>query len=121
MPVAYTDLFNEALDDLTTSLTAVAGLVVVNDVRNISPPCVLIGAPSFTSPSMNNKFVRIEFPLQLITLGPSNLDALRSLLNLAALVFSAGVACTEGRPISLEIGGSILPAYEMNATMQAAV
>lgn len=121
MPVAYTDLFNEALDDLTASLTAVSGLVVVNDVRNISPPCCLICPPSFTSTSMNNKFVRIEFPLQLITLGPSNLDALRSLLNLAAKVFSAGVACTGGRPITLEIGGSTLPAYELNATMQAAV
>jgi len=121
MPVAYTDLFNEALDSLTASLEAVSGLVVVTDPRNISPPCCLIGAPTFTSPSMANKFVRIEFPLQLITLGPSNLDALRSLLNLAALVFSAGVACTDGRPISLEIGGAVLPAYEMNATMQAAV
>jgi hypothetical protein len=29
--MAYTDLFNEAIDDLTASLTAVSGLRVVND------------------------------------------------------------------------------------------
>ena len=47
MPVAFTDLFNEALDDLTATLTAVSGLQVVNDLRNLVPPCVFIDAPSF--------------------------------------------------------------------------
>jgi hypothetical protein len=33
--MAYTDLFNEAIDDLTASLTAVSGLRVVNDPQNL--------------------------------------------------------------------------------------
>jgi len=48
MPVpAYTDLFNEAIDDLTATLQTITGLQVVNDPRNIVPPCILIDAPSF--------------------------------------------------------------------------
>ena len=48
MPVAFTDLFNEALDDLTATLVAVTGMpAVVNDPRNMQPPCVFIDAPSF--------------------------------------------------------------------------
>jgi hypothetical protein len=35
MPVpAYTDLFNVALDNLTTTLTSITGLTVTNDPRN---------------------------------------------------------------------------------------
>jgi hypothetical protein len=47
--MAYTDLFNEAIDDLTASLTAVSGLRVVNDATKIVPNCVFIDAPSFTT------------------------------------------------------------------------
>lgn len=115
----YTDLFNKAFDDLAAQLTTVTGLVVINDPRNIKPPCVLIGAPTWTTPSMNNKFVRLEFPVQLFALGPGNLDALRSLFNLCAKVFSAGVAITDGRPITVEIGNALMPAYELTATMEA--
>jgi hypothetical protein len=39
MPVAYTDLFNVALDNLTTSIGAILGISVVNDPRNANPPC----------------------------------------------------------------------------------
>jgi len=43
MPVpAYTDLFNEAIDDLTATLQEITGLQVVNDPRNIVPPCAFI-------------------------------------------------------------------------------
>ena len=53
MPVAFTDLFNEALDDLTATLTAVSGLQVVNDPRSLVPPCVFIDAPSFDAWNYN--------------------------------------------------------------------
>jgi len=47
MPVpAYTDLFNVALDNLTTTLNTITGLTVTNDPRNINPPCAFIDAPS---------------------------------------------------------------------------
>ena len=44
---ALTDLFNEAIDDVTATLTAVVGLRVVNDATKIVPNCVFIDAPSW--------------------------------------------------------------------------
>ena len=116
---AYTDLFNEALDDLSTKLGTVTGLQVITDPRNILPGtgCAFIGAPSFTA--FNYNIAKMTFPIQLISAGPSNLDALRSLLSTAALLLGANVAVTEGHPISLEIGGAMYPAYELSISLQA--
>jgi len=120
MTTEYTDLFNAALDHLVTTLSAVEGLVVVDDPRNIQPPCVLVNAPSFSTPAMANKFVKLQFPIQVLTLGPFNLDAQRNLLNQTALIMGAGIAVTDGRPISMDIGGTLVPAYELTVNMQAA-
>ena len=118
MPVAaFTDLFKEALDELSAFLGTVTGLQVVTDPRNLVPPCVMLGAPSFTA--FNYNIVKMTFPLQIISLGPSNLDAMRSLLNTASKVLTKNVAITAGRPTTLEIGGVMLPAYELTAEMQA--
>ena len=62
--MAYTDLFNEAIDDLTASLTAVSGLRVVNDATKIVPNCVFIDAPSFTTMAGNGNVIRLEFSNQ---------------------------------------------------------
>ena len=117
MPVAFTDLFNEALDDLTATLTAVSGLQVVNDPRNLVPPCVFIDAPSFDA--WNYNIVKLMFPVKIITLGPANLDAQRSLLNIMSKVLAANIAVTDGRPTSTLIGGAEYPSYEMTANVQA--
>jgi hypothetical protein len=117
MPVAYTDLFNEALDDLTATLTAVSGLQVVNDPRNLVPPCVFIDAPSFDA--WNYNIVKLMFPVKIITLGPANLDAQRSLLNIMSQVLTANIAVTDGRPTSTLIGGVEYPSYEVTANVQA--
>jgi hypothetical protein len=77
----------------------------------------MLGAPSFTA--FNYNIVKMTFPLQIISLGPSNLDAMRSLLNTASKVLTKNVAITAGRPTTLEIGGVMLPAYELTAEMQA--
>ena len=117
MPVAFTDLFNEALDDLTATLTAVSGLQVVNDPRNLVPPCVFIEAPSFDA--WNYNIVKLMFPVKIITLGPANLDAQRSLLNIMSKVLAANIAVTDGRPTSTLIGGVEYPSYEVTANVQA--
>ena len=118
MPVpAYTDLFNVALDDLTTTLNTITGLTVTNDPRNINPPCAFIDAPSFVA--FNFNIVEITFPVRLITLGPGNLDAQRSLMNMAAKVLAKNVAVTDGRPTIAIIGGSELAAYDLTIEMQA--
>jgi hypothetical protein len=117
MPVNYTDLFNEALDDLVATLTAVSGLQVVSDPRNLVPPCVFIDAPTFEA--FNYNIVKMTFPVRVITLGPNNLDAQRSLLNLASKVLAANVGLTDGRPTIAMIGGADYPAYDLTITMQA--
>jgi hypothetical protein len=117
MPAAFTDLFNEALDDLTATLTAVSGLQVVNDPRNLVPPCVFIDAPSFDA--WNYNIVKLMFPVKIITLGPANLDAQRSLLNIMSKVLAANIAVTDGRPTSTLIGGVEYPSYEVTANVQA--
>ena len=117
MPVAYTDLFNNALDDLTTTLQAVTGLQVVNDPRNLVPPCAFIDAPSFIA--FNYNIVKISFPVRLITLGPGNLDAQRSLLNMMSKLLAANLGITDGRPTIAIIGGAEYPAYDVTVNMQA--
>ena len=117
MPVAYTDLFNEALDDLTATLKTITGLQVVNDPRNIVPPCAFIDAPSFTA--FNYNIVKISFPVRLITLGPGNLDAQRSLMNMVAKVLTKNVAVVDGRPTIAVIGGSELAAYDLTVEIKA--
>ena len=36
--MAYTDLFNEAIDDLSATLATISGLRVVTDPGKINPP-----------------------------------------------------------------------------------
>lgn len=118
MPVpAYTDLFNEAIDDLTSTLQTITGLQVVNDPRNIVPPCVFIDAPSFEA--WNYNIAKVTFSLKVISLGPSNLDAMRSILNICAQLMAKNIAVTAGRPTSLDMGGSLLPAYDLTVAIQA--
>ena len=118
MPVAaYTDLFNEGLDDLAATLATITGLQVVTDPRNLTNPCCFIGPPSFTA--WNYNIVKMSFPVRIISSGPGNLDALRQLLNLAASVLSKNVAVTAGRPTMASIGGVDYPAYDLDIDIQA--
>ena len=117
MPVAYTDLFNEAIDDLTASLTAITGMQTCNDPINLVPPCAFVDAPSFVA--FNANIVKMSFPVRLITLGPGNLDAQRSLLNMMAKVIAANLGITDGRPTVAIIGGAEYPAYDVTVNMQA--
>lgn len=114
---AYADLFNEALDDLTATLSTILNLQVVNDPRNIVPPCVFIDAPTFDA--FNYNIVKLTFPVKVIATGPANLDAQRTILNLCAQLLTKNVAVTTGSPTVLDLGGSILPAYDLSIAMQA--
>ena len=59
-----TGLINEALDDLQTTLATITGVPAVRDPRNITPGCVLIGAPSFTA--WNYNIVELSVPCTII-------------------------------------------------------
>jgi hypothetical protein len=120
MPTAYTDLLNKAVDDLTATLNTISpAMTVVQDPRNMQPPCAFINAPSFTTPLMTNKRIQLQFPIQLIVPGPFNLDAQRKLLNMTAQLLGKNLAITEGRPSSIEIGGALYPCYEVIINMEA--
>jgi len=115
--MAGTGLINEALDDLATTLLTITGLPVVRDPRNLTPGCVLIGAPSFTA--WNYNIIDLEVPCLIISSGPGNQDALDQLLTIASQVLAKNVAVTAGRPTAISIGGTEAPAYELTVKMQA--
>ena len=119
MPQNFTDLFNTALTNLTTTLTAVTGLQVVTDPRNIVPPCAFIDAPTFSVYGGGGNIVQMTYTVRIITLGPGNLDAQRNLMHLASLVLGKNVAVTSGRPTIAIIGGAEMPAYDLTIEMQA--
>lgn len=113
----YTDLFNTAINNLSTFLGTVTGLRVVTDPRNLQPNCVLIQAPSFTA--FTSDAVRVTFPVTIVGVGPGNEDALRTILNTVSLVLGKNVAVTDGRPVTMDIGSTIAPAYELTVEMLA--
>jgi hypothetical protein len=115
--MAYTDLFNEALDDLAATLTTITGLRVVTDPKAINPPCAFLDAPSFDA--FNYNIVRMTFPVRVIGSGPVDLNGLRVLLNLAAALLTKNVAVLDGRPSVLNIGGQDYGAYDLTIAIHA--
>ena len=113
----YTDLFNEAIDDLATTLATISGLRVVFDPEKINPPCVFIDAPSFDC--YNYNIVTMNFSVKVITLGPANLDGLRNVLSMSAGILAKNVAVKSGRPGSFPVGGQLYAAYDLSIDLQA--
>lgn len=114
--MAYTDLFNETLDDLAANLSAITGLRVVTNPQNINPPCAFIDAPSFDS--FNYNIVKMVFPVKLIGNGPGTLDNLRTLLHIASQLLSKNVAVMGGAPGSVTIGGQEYATYNLTINIQ---
>ena len=119
MPAPYTDLFNEAIDDLAYALQTVSGLRVVNDPTRIVPNCVYIQAPSFSTAAGNGNIVRMDFPVKVVGSGPASLGVLREILQIASLVVGSNVVAMTGRPSTLEVGGQEFPAYDLTVGVQA--
>ena len=113
----YTDLFNEAIDDLATTLATITGMRVVFDPEKINPPCVFIDAPSFDA--YNYNIVTMNFSVKVVTLGPGNLDGLRNVLSMCAQVLAKNVAVKSGRPGYIPIGGQTFAAYDLSIDVQA--
>jgi hypothetical protein len=115
--MTYTDLFNEAIDDLRATLATISGLPVAIDPRHITTSCVFIDAPTFTA--WNYNIVKMEVPVKVIGSGPGNLDALRDILGIVAKVLAKNVAVKSGQPTVVSIGGKDYPAYDILISMQA--
>ena len=114
--MAYTDLLNETLDDLATALTAISGVSVYTDPRNINPPCIFLDAPTFEA--FNYNIVKMSFPCVILSLGPSNLDALKNMLGIAAKMVNQKVGVTNGQPTVTTIGSVEYPSYSLNINIQ---
>ena len=114
--MAYTDLLNETLDDLTAALVSITGLRVVNNPQQINPPCVFIDAPSFEA--FNYNIVKMSFPIKVIGNGPGTLDNMRKVLNICAQLLAKNVAVTDGQPASVTIGGQEFATYNLNINIQ---
>ena len=117
--MAYTDLFNEAIDDVAATLTAVVGLRVVTDATKIVPNCVFIDAPSWETQAGNGKVIEMSFPIKVIGSGPAGLPVLRQILDICAKVQSSAIIVMSGQPGSVEIGGATYPAYNMTMSLKA--
>jgi hypothetical protein len=117
--VAYTDLFNEAIDDVAATLTAVVGLRVVTDATKIVPNCVFIDAPSWQTQAGNGKVIEMTFPIKVIGSGPAGLPVLRQILSICAKVQTSAIIVMSGDPGSVEIGGATYPAYNMTMSLKA--
>ena len=116
-PTGYTDFLNDAFDDLVTILQGITGLRVVDDPRNIAPPCAFVDAPSIES--FNYNIVKMTFPVTLISTGPGNLDALRQLLNLTAALVTKNIAVMSASPKVVTLGGQEFAGYEVIIQLQA--
>lgn len=116
--MAGTGLINEALDDLANAIGNINGVPIVRDPRNITPGCVLIGAPT-GSAFNNNNIVALDIPLTVISSGPGNQDALDQLLTIVALLLAKNIGVTDFRPSNVDIGGVFAPAYDLTVRMQA--
>jgi hypothetical protein len=114
--MAYTDLFNVTLDNLAATLQTITGLRVVTEPRAINPPCVFIDVPSFDAG--NSNIVKMVFPVHVVGTGPTDLNGLRVLLNIASKLLNKDIAVTDGRPSSLTIGGQDFATYDLQISIQ---
>jgi hypothetical protein len=114
--MAWTDLFNEGLDDLAITLETISGLRVVMNPKDVNPPCVFINAPSIDA--FNYNIARMEVPVDVITLGPASLDALRDVLAIVAELMKKNVAMTDARPAVFEVGSQSYASYRVTIPMQ---
>lgn len=115
---AFTDPLNEGLDDIAATLATITGLPIVRDPRNIIPNCVLLQAPSLTP--FNKHVIDVTYPATVIGSGPGNLDSLRILLNNVHKVVDKNIGVISGRPVSIDVGGTVAPAYELEIRIKVA-
>ena len=103
----FTDAYGiiiDALDD--------AGLPVIDDVRNLRPPSVIVDPPSFTV--INNSTVTFDFPVSVVMPPPGNRDALIAAMTLVdQIVEIEGILALSGSSGVYTTGGQELPSYQL--------
>lgn len=87
-----------------------AGLRVVDDPRNVTPPCALVNPPAFDV--MANGVVMTRTTVTLIAPGPGNADAARALMTMADQAIAVDNVVS-GLPSSTIIGQAEYPSYDL--------
>lgn len=87
-----------------------AGLRVVDDPRNVTPPCALVNPPAFDL--MANGVVMTRTTVTLIAPGPGNADAARVLMSMADQAIGVNNVVS-GLPSSTIIGAAEYPSYDL--------
>lgn len=104
-------LFTDAYGILVDTLDE-AGLPVIDDVRNLRPPSVIVDPPTFTV--ISNNLVSFEFPVSVVMPPPGNRDALLSALTLVdTIVELPSVLVLSGTSGVYATGGQELPSYQL--------
>ena len=113
-----TDIFNDAFNQLVTKLQTIAGITVVNDPRNINPPCLFVDAPSITMET--NVIARMDFNVRAIGSGPGDLKTLQTLLTLADKVRQLQIGLATLNPSITTIGALDYASYELTISTKIA-
>jgi hypothetical protein len=111
-------LFTNGYDDLVTKLETITGLRVVDDPRNINPPCALVQPPSITMHT--NVIAELSFQVTLIGFGPGQYQAMTKLLDLADLIRAEEIGLTSAVPALQQIAGQDYPAYQLTINTKLA-
>ena len=100
----------DAYDELVAELNAL-GLQTTNDPRNLRPPAVIVDPPTIAD--VNGHIFQLRFPVVCVAPPPSNLDAVKVVLEMADSIIENINAATDGDPQIYTIGQTDLPAYRL--------
>jgi hypothetical protein len=111
---------NDARDRLCAELTA-AGLVVINDSRNVRPLGVIVAPPTINTPTLSSSApqMMVEFQVTAVAPPPGNLDAEVYLCNIVDTIIKT-VDVVNATPGTYDNhDGQSLPAYICNVNYLA--
>jgi hypothetical protein len=102
--------------DIAASLVA-AGYIVVDDPRNVTPPCVLVGIPS-TITGVGACLYEADLPVTIIGTSPGNADAALWLLDTAEEILSLlGAIRAHAGTTAVQGSNQRLPSYTVEVTI----
>lgn len=102
-------------DNLVSAIAAL-NLPVVNDVRNLRPPAVLVEPPTITQVQSGYLFT-LEFPVIVVAPPPANRDTFTLLLDRVDTL-AANLTVTSAQPGTYSTGQQELPCYTVTITQQ---
>jgi len=113
-----TDIFNDAFNQLVTKLQTIPNITVVDDPRNINPPCVFVDAPTIEMET--NVVAKMNFNVRVIGSGPGDLKTLQTLLTLADKVRQLQIGLSTLNPSITTIGALDYASYELSISTKIA-